>query len=1252
VPQTKASNREALTATPDLKGREAALGVATAQWSAYPLYGGEMTSIAASPVNPQIAWVGTRDSGVFKTTDGGASWQPARAGLTFAPIRTLRLDPTNPNALWAGTDFDGVWKSTDGGASWARTGSELFGDMVVFNVAIDPSRPSTVFAGLAGGTAMSIGAVFKSTDGGGTWRQMDAGIPRYSDAYPYTKGGVFALALNPAQPSMLSAGTVDQGAFRSTDVGQSWTAINDGMPFVYGSTDQRAEVNALAFDSFHGGRLSGVLGGSYFTFDAGAWVQRSTQGSPVGFMSSLLYFHPTIADLLFTTGAIGGLARSTDGGVSWQNKRWGVVDIGLSPAAPNTVFAARDNYPSTPGGVMKSLDLGDTWSEASQGITALDIQAVAVDPRDPLSIYAGTGSGFLFASHDGGQSWAKALRHFLEYDDVNFSEVSSIAVDPRDSEVITVAASAGLYRSTDRGANFDLVQGIYSPLVIAVAPGASHSLAFVGTSSGGGVYRSLDGGTTWEQKSAGLPLFNGSLNPILAIAIDPNDDRTVWAGTQYGGGILRSTDRGDHWQARGLDQENFVEAISVMPGNSSEILAGAGFGSGSIYKSTDGGATWQKRLADIGFVKSLVRDPRDPRVVYAGSEGFGVLRSGDGGETWQDYSGAIFYPLVYSLAISNEDPPLLLAGSFGAGLYGTHPPSTAPNCSGVSILPSGSSYAAPGGTGAITVTTEAGCPWTATSGAPWVTITSGASGSGSGTVTYAVASNTGADRTGTLSIGGRTFTVTQSAGAVGSEVLLFVPIVLDVRGAHDSHFTSELTLTNRGNTDATARLTYTGASDLGGGSGTATLTLPARHQRILGDAIAELKAMGVSIPDSGNRGGTLAVGLTGLASPNDGAVTVRTSTLVPNGRAGLAYAGVAAAKRLTGPALICGLRESSSDRSNVAFQNSGDATDGDLTLRVTVHSGDSGASDTLENVTLPPGGFKQISGVLASSGMSNGWVRVERVAGTAPYTAYGVVNDNANSDGSFVPSQPDTGASPSGLTIPVVLETGVYKSELVLTNVTANALDATLTLVADSVATADHATAISVRVEAGRQVILPNVVDAFRAKGAPGISSAGAVGALYLTVPGGTCQGLVAGVRTSAPGGGGRYGLFYPAVPWGQASTASAWLYGLRQDAENRANVALVNTGEGGSTDDVFSIELYDGDSGQLVHTESGVTLGSRRWQQFNAALSIWAPGVSQGYVNVRRTSGVNPFIAYAVVNDGGAPQQRSDDGAFVGSSQ
>ena len=86
-------------------------------WQSYPTYGGEMTSIVMNPADSQTVYVGTRDAGVFETTDGGSSWQPARQGLTVMPIRSLAIDPLHPQTLYAGTDFDGVWKSTDTGAT-------------------------------------------------------------------------------------------------------------------------------------------------------------------------------------------------------------------------------------------------------------------------------------------------------------------------------------------------------------------------------------------------------------------------------------------------------------------------------------------------------------------------------------------------------------------------------------------------------------------------------------------------------------------------------------------------------------------------------------------------------------------------------------------------------------------------------------------------------------------------------------------------------------------------------------------------------------------------------------------------------------------------------------------------------------------------------------------------------------------------------------------------------------------------------
>ena len=139
------------------------------------------------------------------------------------------------------------------------------------------------------------------------------------------------------------------------------------------------------------------------------------------------------------------------------------------------------------------------------------------------------------------------------------------------------------------------------------------------------------------------------------------------------------------------------------------------------------------------------------------------------------------------------------------------------------------------------------------------------------------------------------------------------------------------------------------------------------------------------------------------------------------------------------------------------------------------------------------------------------------------------------------------------------------------------------------------------------------------------------------------------GARTSSAGGGGRYGLFYTAVPNGSEATASAWLYGLRQDADNRTNLALVNVGATASSD-TFRIDLYDGATGQKAGS-TDVTVPANGFSQVNAIFATLAPTVPGGYALITRTSGTNPFIAYAVVNDGGLPGERSGDGAFVSAS-
>jgi len=155
-------------------------------------------------------------------------------------------------------------------------------------------------------------------------------------------------------------------------------------------------------------------------------------------------------------------------------------------------------------------------------------------------------------------------------------------------------------------------------------------------------------------------------------------------------------------------------------------------------------------------------------------------------------------------------------------------------------------------------------------------------------------------------------------------------------------------------------------------------------------------------------------------------------------------------------------------------------------------------------------------------------------------------------------------------------------------------------------------------------------------------------GMLTATDEGGDLSGIYLAARTSAPGGGGRYGVAYPAVPFDAAASGSVWLYGLRQDAIDRTNLALVNTGDVDSNPNVFTIELFDGNGGRKLSTLEGVSLNAKGWTQLP---TLMAPGVTQGYARVTRVAGSNPFIAYAVVNDGGQPGERTGDGAFVPSS-
>lgn len=939
----------------------------------------------------------------------------------------------------------------------------------------------------------------------------------------------------------------------------------------------------------------GTPSGYSLTTDGGAtWMHRPA----VRYPTSALAFDPAEPSIVY--GAMGwAVTRSTDGGGYYESVLPGnAYCLAVVPTSPTTIYAGTDD------GLFTSRDKGLHWTALVSGAGIL-VRAIAVHPANPSLILAMI-SGELRRSADGGATWA-SVRAPSDW-------VDSIAFHPTDPSIAVAISPSGLYRTSDGAATWarvsDLRSSGFGGAVVAdrLAPGRFYAAGY------SNVLYSVDGGETWSPLGYGL----GTMG-FYSFAIDPTDHTRVYAGSS-GFGVFTTT-----------VGPTEGPSLRVTTPNGGETWA-----PGTLHP-----ITWTTRgsVANVRIEYSTEAPVAgklvEPRVIVASTPNTGSypwvvpqLRSGcwvrvsDAEGTVSDISdGAV---LVYTCGYTELDPPA--SEPFGAM----------------------------GGRGTLQVTRTPECAWDVASDAPWIFVASGGSSwGGPGAVTYSVAPNLdSAPRVGRLRVGSASFEVRQSGGEATTEGAIFVPVVLDVFGLASSHFTSELTLTNRSSRDAALRLTYTGAPGLGGGSGSAALTLPAGRQVVEPDALAFLARLGVPIPAGVNRGGTLSIGVRGATSLSEVAATVRTTTAVADGRAGLAYAGTPVFKALEGSVYVCGLRENETDRSNLALQNAGGPAEGSVRLRVTRFASEGFGQPMGDDVVLPPGGFAQVDGIMR--GYGNGFVKVERVEGSAPWYAYGVVNDRGNSDGSFIPPHAVDTAPIQELVVPAVLETGEYTTELVATNLSDEDRYFTLQLVSDQIDDTSHEAWATLTVRRRQQVVLPNVLQYLRDFGVKGIAPApsGIVGSLFVrNYHGYSLDDFVVGARTSSPGGGGRYGLFYPATPTTRASAESAWLHGLQQNETNRTNLAILNTGQSSNGDDLFDVDVFDGETGRLVHTERGLAVMAKRVVQVNAILSKWAPGVRDGYVHVRRTAGDNPFMTYAVINDGGAPGQRSDDGAFLSAS-
>lgn len=292
-------------------------------------------------------------------------------GPTGEKIQALAIDPAQPATLYAGTYGGGVFKSTDSGGTWAAVNAGLT-NLYVFALAINPASSATLYAGTHGA------GVFKSTDSGGTWAATNTGLTNLS---------VGALAIDPAAPATLYAGEFDGGVFKSSDSGGTWTAVNTGLRSPY--------VEALAIDPAAPATLyAGTNGPQVFksTDSANTWGATGPgPNNPWGYGSVFaLAINPVTPATLYA-GTDYGLFKSTDGGGSWTDISTDLTRIVLSlavdPVNPATLYAG-----TSVGGVFKSTNADNGWTPFNAGLGNLHVKALAIDPSTSR-IYAGTDNG-------------------------------------------------------------------------------------------------------------------------------------------------------------------------------------------------------------------------------------------------------------------------------------------------------------------------------------------------------------------------------------------------------------------------------------------------------------------------------------------------------------------------------------------------------------------------------------------------------------------------------------------------------------------------------------------------------------------------------------------------------------------------------------------------------------------------------------------------------------------------------------------
>lgn len=597
--------------------------------------------------------------GVFVSEDGATTWRNASRGIQGRPLTAIALDPQT-GMLYAGTDGYGLYTSRDGGARWETAGGGLMNQFVA---RLAPGlRPGELFAATDRG-------IFHSLDAAASWGQLAAAAPptpAWAFAIDPDSGMVYAatsrgvlrfepqgarlrlaftslnqlraqtLALDP-QTGHLYAGTWNNGVWRSTDRGATWSNLNAGL--------RSTRIQTLRVDATGQRLLAGTDSGVFYLDTSGDEWQPA-RATPASRNVISLAVDQITGDV-YAGSSGGGVFRSSDGGASWQ-----VASIGLSNGLAQSIALDRGAgmiYVGTPAGVFRSRLGRIEWHPSGAELAGVDVASIAPDERSGY-LFAVTGRGDVFRSIDQGASWQLV-------DDLRQLFARTIAVSAWSGAIYVGAFRGGVARSLDQGFTWQPVgRALPDPNVEALLVDERDGALYAGTLSGA-VFRTADGGATWQRVGESLAAR------ILGLALDDQGD-TVLAATSAG--LFRFDAEAGAWlpDDDGLSH-SYILALAVHRDSG---MVYAGTRGGGAFRRQAGAPAWQPintGLSDAA-IGSLVSDGQAGEL-WAAVPGWGVFRTDDGGRSWRAANAGLPDFDVRALAGDAADGSVWAAT--GAGVF-------------------------------------------------------------------------------------------------------------------------------------------------------------------------------------------------------------------------------------------------------------------------------------------------------------------------------------------------------------------------------------------------------------------------------------------------------------------------------------------------------------------------------------------------------------------------------------------------------